>query len=241
MEEIGRNIIRLESVDSTNNYTANRVRAGELRHGAVILAVEQTQGRGQMGAVWLTEPGMNLTFSVYLDNVNLSVERQFILTKIVSLSLVDFLNGRGVAAKIKWPNDIYVGKKKIAGVLIENMLKGSLIKKSIIGIGLNTNQKEFGDLSATSLRLQTGDHCSNDEALFSLIERLNKYLQRIDDSGLNREYLDHLFRMGEPASFEDDNGVFEGTIIGVDTDGKLCLDRDSSVKKYSLKEIKFIL
>ena len=241
MEEIGRNIIRLESVDSTNNYTANRVRAGELRHGAVILAVEQTQGKGQMGAVWHTKPGMNLTFSVFLDNVNLSVERQFILTKIVSLALVDFLKSRGVEAKIKWPNDIYVGKEKIAGVLIENTLKGTTVKRSIVGIGLNTNQLKFGDYPATSLRLQTGDYCSNDEVLFSLIGRLNAWFQKIEDSGINREYLDQLFRIGELASFEDANGIFEGTIIGVEPDGKLCIECNDSLRKYSLKEIRFIL
>ena len=142
MEQIGRKIVRLESVDSTNNYTANLIKSGELVHGSVIMAVEQTNGRGQMGAEWLVKPGENLTFSIFLDNVNLSVDNQFFLTRLVSVSLIDFLANFNIPAMIKWPNDLFVNDKKIAGVLIENNVSGSFIQKSIIGIGLNVNECE---------------------------------------------------------------------------------------------------
>ena len=240
MEEIGRNIIRLESVDSTNNYTANRVRANDLRHGAVILAVEQTGGRGQMGASWQSDSGMNLTFSVFLDNVNLSPDRQFFLTKIVSLSIVDFLARYGVEAKVKWPNDIYVGNLKIAGVLIENFLMGQNVNKSILGIGLNVNQKVFSGLNATSLKLETGTHYSIDELLFSFIGQFNEYLNSKDDQDIHDQYLRKLYRYEEQHQYEDANGTFVGTISGIDSLGKLIVEREGFASTYSLKEIKFL-
>lgn len=241
MKEIGRNIIRLESVDSTNNYTANRARMDDLPHGAVILAVEQTGGKGQMGAKWTSQPGMNLTFSVFLDNVNLSVERQFILTKIVSLSLVDLLTDLGMPAKIKWPNDIYVNDSKIAGVLIENSLQGNQIKRSIVGIGLNVNQREFGELNATSVFLEKQMPVSNDELLFSFISKMNKQIHRENDSNLHEDYMNSLFWWNEIHKFEDKNGTFEGKIIDVAADGKLIVERGEVQQQYDLKELKFIL
>jgi len=113
-----------------------------------------------MGAYWQSDAGANLTFSVFLNNVNLSVQRQFLLTKIVSLSLVDLLAKFGVPAKIKWPNDVYVNDRKIAGVLIENVIQGKTITRSIIGIGLNVNQRSFEGLKATSLSLENNRHYS---------------------------------------------------------------------------------
>lgn len=245
MQEIGRSIIRLESVKSTNNYTANRARAGELRHGAVILTVEQTAGKGQIGASWHSDPGENLTFSIFLDNVNLSVSRQFLLTKIVSLSLVGLLRGLGVSAKVKWPNDIYVGNRKIAGVLIENVIQGKTIVRSIVGIGLNVNQKDFGSLNATSISLETGMAYSLDEVLFSFIGAFNSKLKEMERDAIHDEYHSQLYWLGEQRNFEDMHGEkIEGTITGVDEIGRLCVDVifDEVVQQrvFSLKEIKFL-
>ncbi len=240
MKEIGRNIIRLESVDSTNNYTANRARMDDLPHGAVILAVEQTGGKGQMGAKWTSQPGMNLTFSIFLDNVNLSVERQFILTKIVSLSLIDLLLGFELPAKIKWPNDIYINDSKIAGVLIENSLKGAQIVRSIIGIGLNVNQQEFENLNATSLRLESGHSISNDELLFSFIAKMNQHIDRETDPQLHNDYLNSLYWRDEIREFQDQEGTFQGRIIDVAPNGKLIVEREGGMVEFDLKEIRFI-
>lgn len=239
MEEIGRNIIRLESVDSTNNYTANQARLGELRHGAVIMAVEQTGGRGQMGTQWNSESGQNLTFSVLLERVNLSVERQFILTKIVSLSLVALLEEFGIDARIKWPNDIYVGDSKISGALIENNIQGNSIKRSIVGIGLNVNQSNFGTLKATSFALLKKRVFSIDELLFSFIARFNEMMHH-DESLLDAEYLKKMYWLNESRSFEDAEGQFVGEIKGVNELGELLVQKGTEIQSYRLKEIVFI-
>ncbi|NRA11013.1 MAG: biotin--[acetyl-CoA-carboxylase] ligase [Crocinitomicaceae bacterium] len=241
MEQIGRKIVRLESVDSTNNYTANLIKGGELVHGSVIMAVEQTNGRGQMGAEWLVKPGENLTFSVFLDNVNLSVNYQFFLTRLVSVSLVDFLAKFNIPTAIKWPNDIYVNDKKIAGILIENKVSGSFIQKSIIGIGLNVNQSDFGNLEATSLFLKTGIHRSIDDVLFSFIKSLNTILEGgLTNPKLEDAYLKRLHLLNEKSSFEDKEGLFEGTILGVAPNGRLRVEKSRGEVHYSLKEIRFI-
>lgn len=253
MQEIGRSIIRLESVDSTNNYTANCARQNNLRHGAVIMAVEQTAGKGQMGAQWQSDAGSNLTFSVFLNSVNLSVERQFLLTKIVSLTLVDLLAGYGILASVKWPNDIYVGDRKIAGVLIENTLQGKTVARSIIGIGLNVNQHDFDSLPATSFFIEKGTPFSIDEVLFSYIAAFNKRLKQWPGEILDRDYLSSLRWLNEDRSFEDAHGAFNGTIKGVADSGLLLIERQGNElggirepqserveKAYDLKEIRFI-
>lgn len=240
MQEIGCSIIRLESVDSTNNYVANRARENELRHGAVILAVEQTAGKGQLGAEWQSQAGFNLTFSVFLDNVNLSVARQFLLTKIVSLALVDLLQNYGLTAAIKWPNDIYVGSRKIAGVLIENSVQGKTIVRSIIGIGLNVNQKDFGAFSATSLALEKEAYFNLDDVLFSFISVFNKRTKQLNASVLDTEYHDTLYWRNEWRTFENETGEFEGLIVGVSDQGELQIDRDGELEQYELKRIQFI-
>lgn len=260
MQEIGRSIIRLESVDSTNNYTANCARENKLRHGAVIMAVEQTAGKGQMGAHWQSDAGANLTFSVFLNNVNLSVERQFLLTKIVSLSLIDLLRGYGISAHIKWPNDIYVRDRKIAGVLIENSLQGKKVSRSIVGIGLNVNQTDFGNLSATSFFREKQMPFSVDDVLFSFVAAFNKRLKQWPREILDDAYHNNLRWLNEPHEFEDTEGRFTGTILGVTTSGHLKVMKtqetetppyatnncgnDSTptdgLRYYSLKEIRFI-
>lgn len=240
MEEIGRNIIRLESVDSTNNYTANRARANDLRHGSVILAVDQTGGRGQMGTAWTSEAGKNLTFSVFLEGVNVSVERQFILTKIVSLSLVNLLKQYGLKARIKWPNDIYVNDQKIAGVLIENFLQGSYIHRSIVGVGLNVNQDDFGVLQATSLKLERGVFFPLDDVLFSYVARFNEELKRMHSDEIHAAYLNDLYWLEEKRTFRDASGEFEGTIKGVEPNGQLIIEQNGEMKSYTLKEVQFM-
>jgi BirA family biotin operon repressor/biotin-[acetyl-CoA-carboxylase] ligase len=241
MKPVGRKIIRLESVDSTNNYTANLAKQGELEHGSVILADEQWAGKGQLGAEWTVKPGENLTMSLFLDDVNLSVESQFFLTKIVSISLCDLMRKFGMDANIKWPNDIYVGNRKIAGVLIENSLRGSFVKHSIIGIGLNVNQEDFGKLNATSLKLETKNHFDLNEVLFSLLFSLN---ERIKDFGLSEkmseEYIQQLFRYDVDSIYLDKDGEFTGKIIGVDPRGLLMMEKEGVIVKYDLKEVSFV-
>ena len=145
-------IIWLDNVDSTNDEAKRRI--SELDNLSVLSALSQTKGRGQGDHLWISETGSNLLFSIILkysspaDAVQsplLSVQAhdQIVISQITALAVVDLLAVHGIEAKIKWPNDIYVGDKKICGILIEHSVRGKWLISSIIGIGLNINQRNF--------------------------------------------------------------------------------------------------
>lgn len=240
--EIGRKIIHLDSVDSTNNYTAKLMQEGEISHGTVIMADEQFAGRGQRSSDWLVKPGENLTFSVFLDNVNVSVNQQFILTQIVSLSLVDILKKFDLKSEIKWPNDIYIEGKKIAGVLIENQIKANKINSSIIGIGLNVNEVGFKEFIATSIKNEVGEFKNVKEVLYSFLYSFNQTWNRYikDVNSLDEEYHNQLYLRNINASYRDDSGEFTGILKGVQPSGRLLIETEGVLRDYDLKEIKFI-
>ncbi|MGJ8661426.1 MAG: biotin--[acetyl-CoA-carboxylase] ligase [Bacteroidota bacterium] len=238
---LGQTKIHLSSVDSTNNYAANMLKAGLLNHGTVILADEQTNGRGQRGSVWQSEPGMNLQMSLVLTFENVNSEAQRFINSLVSISMVSLLNNRGIEAKIKWPNDILVNNKKIAGILIENQLSKQNINSSIIGIGLNVNQLDFKDLFATSLKNEIGSFTPISEVLDSLLLQLNLYYEMFaknNFSELEKNYFKHLWGFQELKKFSDKNGDFSGTITGISDNGLLIIETEEGQREYDIKEIK---
>ncbi|MBL1281010.1 MAG: biotin--[acetyl-CoA-carboxylase] ligase [Fluviicola sp.] len=240
--KIGAKIIRLESIDSTNNYVANLAKQGKIDSGTVVLADEQFAGKGQRGSQWSANAGENLTFSVYLENVNLSVKHQFVLTQLISLSLVDLLQKFKIKAKIKWPNDIFVGEKKIAGVLIENQLAGAQIRSSIIGVGLNVNQELFSEFSATSLLLENETRRIPFDVLLSCIDSFNEFsaeFSTLSVGKIKEKYLNQLYLFEELANYEDAKGKFKGRIIDVLDSGRIVLNVENERREYDLKEIIF--
>ena len=140
-------IIELESVPSTNTWAKEH--AEELHHADIVLTHDQTAGRGQRGNSWEAEPGMNLTFSLCLEPSSILPSEQFLLSEAVALGVADAvaqalgLDTQQEEITVKWPNDIYAGNRKIAGILIEHSIRGNRIAKSIAGIGLNVNQRLF--------------------------------------------------------------------------------------------------
>ena len=239
--QIGRKLIHLESVDSTNNYAANLVKSEGLSSGTVILADEQFAGRGQRGAEWVVEPGMNLTFSVYLEVANLSVEKQFDLSKLVAISICQFLEKLGIRSEIKWPNDILVSGRKIAGVLIENSISRTGPMRSIVGIGINVNQTRFAKFDATSIQSELGKFYPVRDALFSYIESFNETSGLLNDPKLLHErYMENLYRFRSVHAYEDAAGIFQGKIIGLEPSGRLIVLKGDQQVSYDLKEIKYV-
>jgi BirA family biotin operon repressor/biotin-[acetyl-CoA-carboxylase] ligase len=245
--QIGQKIIRLDTVDSTNNYTANLIKQGEILPGAVIMADEQTAGKGQRGAVWSSNAGENMLLSVFLNSANLSLHQQVALTHFAAVSVLETLRKIGISAQIKWPNDIFVGHRKIAGILIENAIVNGQISHSILGIGLNVNQMDFKDLSATSVKLEKMTFYAVEDLFFQLIFALNKYWQPLKsgDLGLLRSlYLDNLYLLEQEATFEDENGIFNGTIQGISEVGLLTIRKvvngETILRNYDNKEVRFI-
>ncbi len=239
----GKEIIHLSHVDSTNNFAAKLLSENLCQNGAVIMADVQTQGKGQRGNVWLSESGKNLLSSFVFKPDNLSVENQIALTWATSLSLLETLRKFNIEALIKWPNDVFVGGKKIAGILIENQLQGTRISCSIIGIGLNLNQTLFEDLNATSLQLETEQTVQPRTFLNLLAHEMNEQFLLIYSSNfeiLKTEYENNLFQMNELKSYEDEFGVFVGKIIGTTEEGKILIEKSNAIQSYGLKEVAFL-
>jgi BirA family biotin operon repressor/biotin-[acetyl-CoA-carboxylase] ligase len=241
---IGNKIIHLDRVDSTSNYVATLMSEGKARHGMVILAENQTNGRGQRGAVWQSESSKNLTLSIYLEHSDLEIYHQEALTHFTSLAIISCLSKLGVSSVIKWPNDILVSKKKIAGILIENQLRGNKIISSVIGVGLNILQTKFDFPESTSILSVLNKKINKEEVFKTLLLELNSsYLQLQNKaySHLKESYLNNLWLLGIASIFERNNSLFKGTIIGTDSFGRLEIEDVDGIKKYGLKEIKFTL
>ena len=242
--QIGQFKVHLSLVDSTNNYAANLLKSGKAKSGTVILADEQTNGRGQRGETWQSEPGMNLQFSIIWIPENLSISNQKYLNFAVSLGLIRFLEKKGIEAKIKWPNDILVKNKKICGVLIENQIQGIRIASSIIGIGLNVNQVNFEKFSATSVRNELNQNHPTQEVLDGLIFILNTEFKAVTAANLDfieKQYYERLLGYKSQQKFCDDQGEFTGEILGVDANGNLQVFKNGIIRSYGIKELRFIL
>lgn len=234
-------LIWLESVDSTNSEALRRL--PELPSGTVLAAREQTAGRGQRGNTWFTEPGKNLTFSIVLKPSGLAAGEAHLLNYLASVAVAEFLEGYGVFCSIKWPNDIYVGRKKICGILVENSLSGGCVAASVIGIGININQTEFPQLAnATSLSLVTGrEYVLEDclKAFMAVFESLQPHLEDLPEA-----YTSRLFQKGVQARYIDyllGASEFTGTIHGVTPDGRLIIHDGTVERLYRFKEVGFVL
>lgn len=247
---VGQNSIHLKVIDSTNSYASELIRETKPAEGTVIYSFEQQNGRGQRGNKWVAEPNKNGAFSFILYPSFLCADEQFALTKITSLAVSDLMaellcdTDKMREIRIKWPNDIYIGPQKIAGILIENTLRDKNLQNSIIGIGVNINQKVFGqEFNATSLALLTEQEFDLKYVLERLCEFIEaRYLQlkanKVDS--LNTAYLQRLYQKDEWRTYATAEQTFEGKIVGVSSLGMLCVERyTGEVQEFNLKEIQF--
>lgn len=243
----GRQVVWLPECASTNSEAQRLVGENRATDGCVVITDKQTAGRGQRGNRWEAAPGENLTFSVVWRPSFLAAQNQFLLSQTVALALHDWaasLLGPDPALRVKWPNDIFFGDQKLGGVLIENTLNGTMIQQSIVGIGLNINQREFGAPTATSLALLTG----RSYALPTLVSRLLEHLERrylqlraARLSTIRYDYLQVLYRYQEPHHYEVDGQHLTGSIMGTDETGRLAVAIDGQLRHFDLKEIRYVL
>jgi BirA family biotin operon repressor/biotin-[acetyl-CoA-carboxylase] ligase len=215
--------------------------------GTVITASFQESGRGQHGNSWESEPGKNLLMSVILYPVMVRPADQFIISRMVSLAVYDLVSAYTSRAGIKWPNDIYAGDDKIAGILIENTITGDTLGSTIAGIGLNVNQVTFrsGAPNPVSLCHVTGrehDLPSVTRELTAALDRRYAMIIKGEIDLMEKEYHNALYRAGEWHLYSDEKGEFEGMIESVMPDGMLAVRRrDGTVRLYAFREIDYIL
>lgn len=241
---MGKNLVFVPECHSTNSLAVQLSQQQVQPEGTVVITDHQTAGRGQRGNGWEANPGENLTFSVIVNPAFLKVVDQFNLTIITSLAVCDYLHDRlNTSIKIKWPNDVMVGPKKICGILIENSLSGENLQSSVLGIGLNVNQELFKLTSPTSMRQITGRWYELGNEFEWLLEKLEiRYMQLKSgqENSARREYLKHLYWINEKRIFASHTSEFEGTIRGVDEQGRLKIEADGREAAFDLKEIRFV-
>jgi BirA family transcriptional regulator, biotin operon repressor / biotin---[acetyl-CoA-carboxylase] ligase len=241
------NIIKLSAIPSTNTFLKELSATENLPEFTIVVAENQQEGKGQRGSNWASEGGKNLTFSVLVKNFTTKHDSIFVLNILVANALLSTLNKFQIPnVSIKWPNDILSGKKKVAGILIENSFKSANEITSIIGIGLNVNQTNFENLPlASSLAVVANTLFDKDQLLTEIVTEIKLLLEELSHSNaefLWKTYHQNLFMIDKVASFQVGNEKpFSAVIQGVSVEGKLLLlQEDDLVHEYDIKEIKLL-
>lgn len=216
-----------------------------VEHLSVIWAIHQTAGRGQQDNKWFSESGKNLTFSVLLRFDSFKLSKQFNLNKLIGIAVKEALKKYFPYIQIKWPNDIMADNSKIAGILIENSVKGENIKHSIVGIGININQTEFDEKigNVGSLKTLTGKEFDVQDVLLKVLKSIEDKLQllkSISTEEIHQLYMDELYEKDNWNWFRlPDNQTFEAKIVNVSPEGKLVLqNRNNDLQYFGVQEIK---
>ena len=237
-------IYRIDETTSTND----EARDAKYRHGDIVWAERQTAGRGQRGHSWTSPEGQNLTFSLVLEPRFLPVGKQFLLSEAVALALTDTLAQAGIETRIKWTNDIYAGNRKLVGILIEHSYSGPTLARTVVGIGINVNQKEFDPAlpNPVSMAVAAGRTFDRSEVLETFRKRLEtRYaqLERGDAEALQRDYRERMYGLGEQRTFRHPDGTpFEAVIEGVRPSGELLLRHvGGPLREYLFKEVEFVV
>jgi len=237
-------MIKLDAIDSTNSYLKKLLLKENINDFTVVVSKHQTNGRGRNGNLWVNKPSLNLAFSVYKRFINFSVNEKFMLNIVSSVSVYEVLKKYKLNnLTIKWPNDIMTENKKIAGILIENSVRGNKINHSVIGVGININQSQFLDLpNATSVFLESGKKHSVEKIAVELKDAFKKNFTNFEirETELIEFYNSVLFKRNVTTDFTNVNAKkIQGTIIGVNKEGILSLkQKNHKVFEYAENQIK---
>lgn len=238
--------IHLPETESTNAYA--RTMAADAAF-TLITTDYQTVGRGQRGNTWESAPGENLLFSLAFKPTHIPSAQQFVLSELISVAICEVLSTYTEDIRIKWPNDIYHKDQKLCGILIEHDLEGTRLSRTIIGVGLNVNQRHFASdaPNPVSLSLILGHEVEREALLSAIVSHFVELYRGYTTSflsrdGLHRRYTALLYRKDVPASYADSQGAFTAILRDVAPDGRLLLeDRQGTLRSYLFKEVAYII
>ena len=238
------NMIILDCVDSTNNYAMAQIKNGDPEAGNPVLAMQQTGGKGRRSKNWKSNKGENILLSIPVKLQWLTVSQQFQLSVAVALACYDLISQTILAnIFIKWPNDLFINDKKTAGILIENILRGTIWQWTIIGIGMNINQVNFEELNstATSFSKETGDSYEVLLLAKKLYELVSIRIMQVKNGHFEKmliEYNQHLYGKAGKVKLKKQGILFETEIMGVSSSGQL-LTKDSINRAFDFDEVEF--
>ena len=238
------NTFYTKQTHSTNVLLWEMIREKSLPEGFVVQTDFQTAGKGQIGNSWESEAGRNLLFSMVLYPQRVTVDNQFLLSQLVSLGIKEALDEYTDGITVKWPNDIYWNDKKLVGILIENSLQGTKIKSSVIGIGLNVNQKVFvsNAPNPVSLLQITGRRQNRKLLLTKICQNIQKLYTELSVTKIRAEYAEALYRKEGFYAYRANDETFQAKIISVHPDGQLELETEAGERKeFYFKEVSFVL
>lgn len=239
------NVIQVQTVDSTNDEIRRLYQLGEAVHGSVVVAGFQTGGRGQGNSMWESEEGKNLLCSFIFDQDLPEVEHQVYLNMSVCNAVWSAINHWvKFNVSIKWPNDVYVGNRKVAGILLENSVYQQQIKTNIAGIGVNVNQEVFLSPRAISLKEATGQTIPIMEVLHELQVNLQANMDELAEKAYDRiseRYHAHLMGLTQPVEFIENTRRLQGIFRGVDAGGRAIMEVNGELNYYANKSIEWIL
>ena len=229
-------IVHIDETDSTNRWL--REQGGE--ENMVVWADYQTAGRGCGTNHWESERGKNLTFSMLLHPHDVPAQKQFRISRAISLAICKALGQHIGDLSIKWPNDIYWRDGKIGGILIEVSLLGNKVKDCIIGIGLNVNQRIFRSDAPNPVSMW--QICEQETDCEQLLQEILQAFQEYMGKSNKDEYQSMLYRRKGFHPYADKDGAFMAEIIDVEDDGHLLLrDDNGQLRRYAFKEVTFII
>jgi BirA family biotin operon repressor/biotin-[acetyl-CoA-carboxylase] ligase len=236
-------VLEFPELDSTSGEVWRQI--DTLHDRTVIVTPRQTGGRGHGGNSWESAPGENVTMTLLLKPPRVMAARQFAISMLVALATRDLVARHVEGCTVKWPNDIYVGDRKIAGILIEHVVCGPWIARSLCGIGLNVNQERFlSDApNPVSLRQLTGREWAPRQVLEELLECLRARLDAPRDRPATRhEYRAALYRGTGRHAWRDASGEFHASVSAINPYGQLVLrDDEGSTRVYGFKEVAHVL
>lgn len=238
----GFEVCEFEEATSTNTL-AEEMPLKELKDKMVVLTWRQTQGRGQATNQWESAPERNISMTVVLRPERFEAGKQFALSMVIALGCLDFIKKYVDEVSVKWPNDVYVADRKIAGILIEHRISGAYVQSSLCGIGVNINQELFmSDApNPVSLLQLTGKELPLDRALAELLDCIGRrYEQIYNFRALEKDFLQNLYRAKGTYVWEDEKGTFKASVVGIDEYGQLILkDIQGQERIYAFKEVKY--
>ena len=242
---LGKKVVFLPECHSTNDELSQLARNGDAPEGMVIYSDHQLSGKGQRGNHWIDQPAKNVLLSLLLRPKFLPIKNQFFLNLIIGLAIVDALKEKlpSRQIKLKWPNDVYVDDRKIAGILIENSLRGTAIESSVNGMGINLNQVTSLPPNATSLSLELGAEINRQDFIEDLLSYVEVWYRRLKAGSYDEilwEYHELLYWRNESHIFARQGNNFRGVIKGIDEAGRLVIKTGQGESSFGLKEVQFI-
>ena len=237
-----KNHIYFDVLDSTNEFALSLKGLPLFTEGLLISTKYQSKGKGQIGKQWYSEKNLNILLSIVIEP-KISLQQQFDISKLVSLAFHDYLISLGLSPKIKWPNDILINKKKIAGILIQNVVTNNIISHSVIGIGFNINQHNFPQFSplATSLSIELSKQQDCVDIRNKLLKSLsNRFIAYRKGDKLDSNYQDALFLKDKITNLQKGQQQFKGIIKRVNSNGLLLVEVNKKLKEFTRQEVKFI-